>query len=86
MGWFQSSKMVDGYSRLKVGMTKKQVISLLGQPSGQRVRNGIETLMWSSTEFRGIIRGCSMERKMVVDFKDDKVTGWDGQNMSASLW
>lgn len=86
MRWFQAKKMVNGYSQLRVGMSKKEVISILGQPSGQRVRGGIETLIWSSTEFRGIARGGSMERKMEVDFENGKVTGWDGSNMSASLW
>ena len=60
--------------------------TLLGDPSGQRTRNGVETLIWSNTEFKGWARGGNMERKIEVDFEDGKVTGWDGQNMSASRW
>ena len=86
MSTSKSRQMVKGYSQLKVGMSKSEVISLLGRPSGQRTRNGIETLVWSSTEFKGFLCGGNMERKLEVDFENDRVTGWDGQNMSASLW
>lgn len=86
MGFFKAGKMIDGYAQLRVGMTKNDVITLLGDPSGQRTRNGVETLIWSNTEFKGWARGGNMERKIEVDFEDGKVTGWDGQNMSASRW
>ena len=86
MGFFKAGRMVDGYSSLRVGMTKTEVIALLGQPNGQRTRDGIETLSWSNTEFKGLFRGGNIERRIFVDFIDDKVIGWDGEHMSASRW
>lgn len=86
MGFFKASKMIDGYSRLKMGMPKEEVIKLLGEPNGHKMIDEIETMTWSNTEFKGLIRGGNIERKIEVNFKDDKVVGYDGHNMSVSKW
>ena len=78
--------MIDGYKQLYTGMSKSDVIDLLGEPTGQKARNGIETLIQRNSEFKGWARGGTIERTIEVDFEDGKVTGWDGQNMSASRW
>ena len=86
MGFLKAGKMIDGYNQLREGMTKEKVISLLGEPDGQKKRNGIETLIWRNSEFKGWVRGGTIERTIEVDFEEGKVCGWDGQNMSASRW
>ena len=86
MGFFKAGKMIEGYSQLKMGMSKEEVIKLLGEPNGHKMIDGVETMIWSNTEFKGWVRGGTMERKIEVNFKDDKVVGYDGQNMSASRW
>ena len=86
MGFFKAGRMIDGYAQLKMGMSKQQVLDLLGNPTGQRARNGVETLIWRNSEFKGWARGGTIERTIEVDFEDGKVTGWDGNNMSASRW
>lgn len=86
MGFFKAGKMIDGYNQLREGMSKNDVISLLGEPNGHKRRGGVETLIWRNSEFKGWARGGTIERTIEVDFEDDKVTGWDGQNMSASRW
>lgn len=86
MGFFKANKMISGYKELKIGMPKEDVLLLLGEPNGHKVMDGVETLIWSNTEFKGWVRGGNMERKIEVVFKDDKVIGFDGQNMSASAW
>ena len=86
MGFFKAGRMIDGYKQLQMGMPKQQVLNLLGDPTGQRARNGIETLIWRNSEFKGWARGGTIERTIEVDFQDGKVVGWDGNNMSASRW
>ena len=86
MGFFKAGKMIEGYSQLKMGMSKEEVIKLLGEPNGHKMIDGVETMIWSNTEFKGWVRGGTMERKIEVNFKDDKVVGYDGQNTSASRW
>lgn len=87
MGFFKANKMIAGYSNIEIGMPKKEVLELLGEPNGRKLMDGgIEVLKWANTEFKGFLRGGNVERKIEVTFKDDKVTGYDGDNMSASAW
>lgn len=67
-------------------MPKKEVLNLFGEPNGQKVKNGEETLIWTNSEFKGALRGGTIERRIEFTFEDDKVTGYDGQNMSQSAW
>ena len=78
--------MKNGYAQLKIGMTKAEVVSILGEPNSQRVRNGIETYGWFNSEFKGILRGGRLERRITVEFEDGKVIGFDGENVNASAW
>ena len=57
MGFFQANKFIDGYSKLKIGMSKEEVLNLFGEPNGQKVKNGEETLIWTNSEFKGALRG-----------------------------
>lgn len=86
MGFFKAGNMIDGYSKLRMGMSKEEVIKLLGSPNGHKMLNGVETMIWSNTEFKGWMRGGNIERKIEVNFQNEKVVGFDGQNMSASRW
>lgn len=45
-------------------MSKAEIISLFGEPTGQRTRNGIETLIWRNNEWKGITRDGTLERKV----------------------
>ena len=86
MGFFRAGKMIHGYSQLKIGMRKDKVIEFLGKPNGYKIINGIETMIWSNTEFKGLLRGGNIERRIEVNFQNEKVVGFDGQNMSVSRW
>lgn len=86
MGFFKANKFINGYSKLKIGMPKEEVIELLGEPNGQKVKNGEETLVWTNSEFKGALRGGAIERRIEITFEDGKLTGYDGQNMSQSAW
>lgn len=86
-GKFNKAKqMQKGYARLKVGMSKSEVIEMLGQPTGQRTANGTETLTWKNSEFKGWARGGTMTRSITVDFVNGIVTGYDGENIDRSRW
>lgn len=86
MSFFRANKFIDGYSKLKIGMPKSDVISLLGEPNGKKVQENQEILIWTNSEFKGALRGGTIERRIEVTFADGKLTGYDGQNMSASAW
>ncbi len=86
MGFFKANKFIDGYSKLKMGMSKEEVISLFGHPNGQKAKDGEEVLVWTNSEFKGALRGGTIERRIEVTFSDGKVTGYDGKNMSQSAW
>ena len=86
MGFMKAGRMIDGYAQLQMGMSQSSVIGLLGEPSGRRMRGGVETLIWRNSEFKGWMRGGTIERTIEVDFEDSKVVGWDGNNMSMSRW
>lgn len=76
--------MINGYVQLQIGMLKADVIKLLGNPTGCRVQNGTETLTWKHSEFKGILRGGTIVRTIIVDFVDGKVIGYDSENMDRS--
>ena len=86
MGMIKGSALKDGYSRLKIGMSKDEVISMFGQPNSVKARNGIETLAWWSREFKGMLRGGTIERRVEVEFENGLVCGYDGENIDASVW
>lgn len=82
MGFTQPSKMINGNKQLHAGMSKTDVRNLLGEPNGQKKCNGVETLIWRYSVFKGwAIGGGTIERAIEVYFKDNKVTSWVGQNM-----
>lgn len=76
--------MIKGYAQLKVGMPKADVLKLFGNPTGCRTKDGVETLTWKHSEFKGFMRGGTIVRTVIVDFVDDKVTGYDSENMDRS--
>lgn len=86
MGMMKASAFRDGYRKLKIGMEKKDVIDMFGMPDSQKVRGNTETFGWWSREFKGLLRGGSIERKIFVEFTDGKVSGFDGENIDASIW
>lgn len=84
MGKLNASKMIKGYTKLKIGMPKQDVIDLFGEPTGMRTQNGTETLTWKHSEFKGFLRGGNIVRTIVADFVDGKLTGYDSENMDKS--
>ena len=90
MGMFGSMKkgasIKEGYSQLKVGMSKEEVIELFGEPNSIKNRNGVEILAWWSREWKGYLRGGNVERRVEVEFENGLVTGYDGENIDESIW
>lgn len=86
MGMMKGNSFKEGYQKLKIGMDKEDVIELFGAPNSQKVKDGVETFGWWSREFKGLLRGGSIERRITVEFTDGKVTGFDGENIDASIW
>lgn len=81
-----AKQLIDGYAKLKIGMSKQEVLDLFEMPTGQRTTNGVETYTWKHSEFKGVLRGGTIVRMVAVDFENDKVTGFDSENMDRSRW
>lgn len=79
-----AGKMIKAYSQLKIGMSKQEVMDMLGEPTGIRARDGVETLTWKHSEFKGFLRGGNIVRTIIVDFENGKLTGYDSENMDKS--
>lgn len=75
-------KMKSAYTKLKLGMTKDEVLKILGNPDSQRMSNGIEIFGWFDGEWVGIFRGGRIERRIVVEFENNLVIGFDGTNVN----
>ena len=60
---------------LKMGMTKNEVISIMGNPSYQTShQDGSYTLVYEKSEWKGIFRGGTRTRKIELVFSaEDKV-------------
>lgn len=84
MGIFSAMNMKDGYAKLKLGMSKNEVMRLFGEPTGVRNARGIETVTWKQSEFKGWIRGGTIVRTVVCDFENDVLVGYDSENMDRS--
>ena len=82
----RAQKMKKGYAELHIGMTEQEVIDILGHPDGVRQDGNKKMFTWRNTEWKGTARGYSMQRSIIVDFVDGKVTGWDGDNMGRTAW
>ena len=83
----KGSQMKKVYEQLSREMSKEDVINLLGEPDSMKINtDGIETLGWSSKEFKGLLRGGFIERTIVVEFKGNRVVAFEGNNINASAW
>lgn len=86
MGMMKGANFKKAYSELRIGMPRRDVIKMLGEPNSQKIRNEIEELGWWSREFKGLLRGGSIERRITVEFEKGLVIGYDGENIDASIW
>jgi len=85
MGISKAANMKYAYACLKLGMPKDDVVKLLGKPDSQRIRNGIETYGWFNSEFKGFLRGGRIERRIMVELENNKVVGFDGENIGVTV-
>ena len=85
MGIAKASHFKNAYSKLRLGMSKEEVLNMLGDPNSLKVRSGIEIYTWWNREFKGLLRGGTIERRIIVEFDKDIVCGYDGENIDASV-
>ena len=82
----KGERMKRGYEKLRVGMTRNEVIEIFGTPDSKGVRNGVETLGWETQEWKGVLRGGRVTRSLEVELKDGTVVGYNGHNINMSSW
>lgn len=85
MGIKKGVSLKSGYSSLKIGMGKDEVFEMFGEPNSQKVKGEVEIYGWWSHEFKGMLRGGSIERRVTVEFERGLVVGYDGENIDASI-
>lgn len=65
-------------------MSKYLVIELLGEPDSQRLQGNREIYGWFNSEFKGYLRGGRIERRITVEFENNRVVGYDGENVGVT--
>ncbi len=79
----KGSHMKKAYPQLELGMSKELVVSLLGTPDSTREGlDGVETLKWYTREFKGLLFGGFLERTISVEFKENTVISFEGNNIN----
>ena len=86
MGMIKGAKLKKGYRKLRIGMHKVDVFALLGDPDAVSTQNEARIFTWWSREFKGILRGGYIERRVIVEIEHGVVTGYNGVNIDASIW
>lgn len=82
----KGERMQKGFRKLKAGMTRAEVIEILGNPDSEGLRNGVEMIGWTNQEWKGILFGGRITRSIEVELVDGKVVGFTGQNINMSAW
>ena len=82
----QVSTMQNNYSQLHIGMSKREVIMMFGEPHSRRLAGNREILRWEMNEWKGFIRGGRLTRSVSVEFEDGVVVGYDGNNINVTKW
>ena len=74
------------YKKLYIGMPQQTVVNMLGYADSQIANGDIQIFSWWSSEFKGVARGGSMERRITVQFANGQVIGFDAKNIDATIW
>ena len=84
----KSQNMKSSYHKIKIGMTREEVISMLGEPTSKGMNeDGSEILRWNLNE--GAIQAAwdkDATRSVVVTIKEGKVAAYDGHNIEKRIW
>ncbi len=67
-GTFTSARQLN---KVTEGMSKSQVLSILGQPSERQLKNGLETWEYSKLSISDLL-----PKRVVVEFSNNKVSGF----------
>lgn len=86
MGRKKAIRLQKGYRKLRLGMHKQEVLSLLGEPDMITTRGEVKIFTWVNREFKGILRGGHIERKVFVEMEQGAVVGYNGVYVDASTW
>lgn len=79
----RTKKMQKDFSEIKVGMTREELITLLGQPTSSGATDDGKTILkWEHNEFKGLAAGGNVKRKITVELKDKKVVAFSGDELN----
>lgn len=80
-------KFINKSSNISLGMTKSQVISIMGGYPTSTERNGDkEILIWEKNQWKGIAHGGTLTRGVKVVFLNGKVYDISSKNMDKSTF
>ncbi len=76
----------DNSQKIQVGMSKYEVISIMGEPSFQKNhQNGSYELMYERSEWKGFWRGGTKTRRMELVFSNDDILISIGKNQNCGM-
>ncbi|MBQ2809724.1 MAG: outer membrane protein assembly factor BamE [Clostridia bacterium] len=76
----------DNSKRIQVGMSKSQVISIMGEPSFRKNhQNGSYELIYKRSEWKGFWRGGTKTRRMELVFSSDNILISIGKNQNCDM-
>lgn len=76
----------DNSKRIQVGMSKSQVISIMGEPSFRKNhQNGSYELIYERSEWKGFWRGGTKTRRMELVFSSDNILISIGKNQNCDM-
>lgn len=85
MAYNKAKVLKENYRKITIGMTKWKLVEMFGEPDSIKQRENTEIYTWWNSEYRGFLRGGLIERRVIVEMKDDVVTGYDGVNIDVKI-
>lgn len=81
-------RFINNAKKIELGMTKNDVISLMGEPTGKRISEDSSKyiLLWQKSQWKGIAFGGTLIRSVRITFENDKVVSIEEDNLNKSLY
>ena len=79
-------KFIDDAESIKVGMTKEEVLSIMGSPTTTEQDENKTILIWEKSQWKGIQNGGTVTRGIKVVFVENKVISISNKNLDKSTF
>ena len=85
--WSKRHKdFINDAETLSQGMSKNEVLSIMGEPTSKEVDGDKEILTWEKSQWKGIQNGGTVTRGVKVVIVDNKVVSISNKNLDKSTF